>query len=94
MRSKAKEGLAKTLTSQSELSLTQVENEHALVAAADGLWVLGRHRNARAEELTYFTSSGSVPVGLPAASRVIFSTRASACRNNSSQRRLSSSPRS
>ena len=40
------------------------------------------------------TSSGSVPVGLPEASRVIFSTRASAWRNTSSQRRLSASPRS
>ena len=42
----------------------------------------------------YFTSSGSVPVGLPAASRVIFSTRASASRSSSSHRRLSASPRS
>jgi hypothetical protein len=32
--------------------------------------------------------------GLPAASSAIFSTRASACRNSSSQRRLSASPRS
>ena len=40
------------------------------------------------------TSSGSVPVGLPVASSVIFSTRASACRSKSSQRRLSASPRS
>jgi hypothetical protein len=40
------------------------------------------------------TSSGSVPVGLPSASSVIFSTRASAWRNSSSQRRLSASPRS
>ena len=42
----------------------------------------------------YSTSSGSVPVGLPVASSVIFSTRASACRSKSSQRRLSASPRS
>src|SRR5262249_1689600 len=42
----------------------------------------------------YFTSRGSVPVGLPAASSVIFSTRASASRSSSSQRRLSTSPRS
>ena len=42
----------------------------------------------------YGTSSGSVPVGLPAASSRIFSTRASARRNSSSQRRLSASPRS
>ena len=39
-------------------------------------------------------SSGSVPFGLPLASSVIFSTRASACRSKSSQRRLSASPRS
>jgi hypothetical protein len=32
------------------------------------------------------TSSGSLPVGLPSASRVIFSTRASAWASNSSQR--------
>src|SRR4051812_3745778 len=42
----------------------------------------------------YGTSSGSVPVGLPAASSRIFSTRASARRSNSSQRRFSASPRS
>ncbi len=42
----------------------------------------------------YFTSSGSVPLGLPVASSVIFSTRASAWRSNCSQRRLSASPRS
>src|SRR5262249_19123556 len=42
----------------------------------------------------FSTSSGSVPLGLPLASRVIFSTRASAWRSNSSQRRLSASPRS
>src|SRR5450830_1374186 len=40
------------------------------------------------------TSSGSLPVGLPEASSVIFSTRASACRSSSSQRFLSASPRS
>src|SRR5262249_19379589 len=40
------------------------------------------------------TSNGSVPVGLPELSSVIFSTRASAWRNSSSQRRLSASPRS
>jgi hypothetical protein len=34
----------------------------------------GQSRNQQ----SYFTSSGSVPVGLPEASRVIFSTRASA----------------
>src|SRR6516225_616287 len=45
-------------------------------------------------ENCYFTSSGSVAVGRPAASSVIFSTRASARRSNSSQRRLSASPRS
>ena len=40
------------------------------------------------------TSRGSVPVGLPLASSVIFSTRASACRSSSSQRRFRASPRS
>jgi hypothetical protein len=42
----------------------------------------------------YFTSSGSAPLGLPVASRAIFSTRASACRSRCSQRRLRTSPRS
>jgi hypothetical protein len=42
----------------------------------------------------FSTSSGSVPLGLPLTSRVIFSTRASAWRSSSSQRRLSASPRS
>jgi len=42
----------------------------------------------------YCTSSGSVPVTRPSASVVIFSTRASACRSNSSHRRFSASPRS
>src|SRR3954464_9164737 len=37
----------------------------------------------------FFTPSGWLPVGLPAASSVIFSTRASASRSRSSQRRLS-----
>ena len=50
--------------------------------------------NADGLAVRYFTSSGSVPVGLPAASSVIFSTRASAWRSSSSQRRLSASPRS
>jgi hypothetical protein len=40
------------------------------------------------------TSSGSLPVGLPELSRVIFSTRASACCSSSSQLFLSASPRS
>ena len=56
----------------------------------------GTARNTHCEEppAGQLTSSGSVPVGLPLASSVIFSTRASAWRNNSSQRRLRFSPRS
>ena len=42
----------------------------------------------------YWTSSGSVPVAWPLLSVVILSTRASACRSNSSQRRFNASPRS
>ena len=49
---------------------------------------------ADAEEKDYCTSSGSAPVTWPLASVVIFSTRASACRNSSSQRRFKASPRS
>jgi hypothetical protein len=40
------------------------------------------------------TSSGSVPATRPSASVVILSTRASACRSNSSHRRFKASPRS
>src|SRR5262249_20411151 len=42
----------------------------------------------------YCTPSGPTPDAWPLASVVIFSTRASAWRNNSSQRRFSASPRS
>ena len=40
------------------------------------------------------TSSGSTPLASPVAPVVIFSTLASACRSNSSQRRFKASPRS
>src|SRR5258706_4783329 len=44
--------------------------------------------------IAYFTSSGSVPLGLPDASRAIFSTLASACRSRGSERPLTTFPRS
>src|SRR5262245_22038024 len=61
-------------------------------------WVTGRRilagKETHEQRLRYFTSRGSVPVGLPPASSVIFSARASASRNSSSQRRLRTWPRS
>jgi len=46
------------------------------------------------ESIVKRLEEGKVPFGLLAASSVIFSTRASACRSSSSQRRLRASPRS
>ena len=54
----------------------------------------GRPEWGALESPLYCTSSGSAPVTWPLASVVIFSTRASACRNSSSQRRFKASPRS
>src|SRR6185437_9829392 len=58
-------------------------------ARSDSVISVGRSRASHQS-----TSRGSLPVGLPELSSVIFSTRASACRSNSSQRFLSASPRS
>jgi len=50
--------------------------------------------SASARAKAHRTSSGSTPLASPVAPVVIFSTLASACRSNSSQRRFKASPRS
>jgi len=55
---------------------------------------LARQEGFAPSQSRYCTSSGATPAAWPLASVVIFSTRASAWRSNSSQRRLSASPRS